>query len=189
MPAWVYVLAVCAVAWCAFVGVFHPFRKGTHAAPRGLPVAVDVYDRTLPVVEVEGKPPWLDELYDDYHPPPSALTDERDYLAAAPAWAAPEADRVTLYGGASGSMGSDYGPGEFDEWPALDPLPAPPAVFLPTTPGTRMTLYTDGAVEFTDPPAAELERWFDDQPGRWLDDQLAVLYGWVRDVHAQLAAT
>ena len=107
MPAWVYVLAVSGVASVLFVWTFHPFRKGAHAVPRGESVTPDVRDLTLPRAPVAGRPPWMAGFYDDQHPPPA--TYDRTYLAAAPVWAAPESDRVTLYGGASGSLGSDYG--------------------------------------------------------------------------------
>lgn len=44
----------------------------------------------------------------------------------------------------------DPGPGEAPSDPGPDQDPRP---FLTTTPGTRVTIYSDGEVEFTDPPA------------------------------------
>ena len=61
---------------------------------------------TIPRAATRRGPPWPELAHD------GVLWDldlEREGIAL-PEWAEPGADRVTLYGGASGSLGSDYGP-------------------------------------------------------------------------------
>lgn len=84
---WVLAAGATGVAWVVFVWVCHPFTRGAHTArrrhlePRAVPV-LDAGSMTLEAERAfEGLPPW----------------------------AAPEADRYSGYGWASGSMGSDYG--------------------------------------------------------------------------------
>lgn len=83
MP-WYLWVAFGLVVWCCVAVALAPVvaawlkPPGTHVAG---PLTPDVYEETVPVVKVAGRPPW----------------------------AAPEADRYTGYGWVSGSMGSDYG--------------------------------------------------------------------------------
>lgn len=79
----------------------YEFELARHTAAG---IRAELEDYTTKVIdraEVAGDPPWPELEPVDYDP--------SRYGLPLPDWAAPEADRVTLYGGNSGSSGSEYG--------------------------------------------------------------------------------
>jgi hypothetical protein len=163
MMTWMLVVSGCAVLWVLFVAAFHPFRKGSHAAPHGL--TPDVHGLTMPVARTAGSPPW---------------EAGEDPFAGYPEWARPEAPRWAVGGANSGAAGyslddaarlvealpwpEDWPPQDGQEGEALDNLAVAPSAD-PSWPPIDPRLLAE----------------------TWLDAQLGELFGWARDVRARLA--
>jgi len=131
-PGWWRLGAVIPVmAFWAFLALLRP--RGAHADRAGLS-ATSPSDRPAESMMLDDdRAPWAEELErravaGDLDPLLWATDFDRCSVPGCvdcppatnlPSWADPEADRVTLYGGASGSMGADYGPGPFCAAPTV----------------------------------------------------------------------
>lgn len=186
VPVWYWVL----MFWCAVIVVltlwwlYHYLRYGpAHEAPKPLAMP-DLRNKISPRAATMSMPPW------------GLWESELDEL---PVWAAPEADRVTVYGIEAGSHGSDYGavpePGDWTDRLLADLHDAPTVLD-----GLESSGSPDEGTPEGDPglPASGTERGHpgagDESEasgppappalaGDWLDQQLAALYRWVRSQH------